>query len=132
LKPISFVLFFLILGSLTCSTQAAANQVDAPQNGRRSLVAPTRPAILSPSPLPPLPNEPETATPSPQVCRVATGTAGGWLNVRACAGLACQVVGVIGEGERVKIIQSGAWSEISAGALQGWAYSKYLTCEVTQ
>ena len=75
-----------------------------------------------------------TPSPTPQACRVLTGVPVGWLNLRACPGLSCAVIGELQEGQTL-ILQpntppAGAWLAVEAGSLAGWVNSSYTDCEV--
>lgn len=70
-----------------------------------------------------------TATDTPSVCNVQTGIDGGTVNLRSCGGTSCGVLEVMTEGERLTVITSGAWMNVTTeSGLTGWLNSKY--CEV--
>ena len=68
----------------------------------------------------------QSPTTSPTRCTVTTGAAGGRLNMRACAGTGCGVIGVLEEGQAVTILAAGDWLKVQteAGAT-GFVNSKY-------
>lgn len=70
-----------------------------------------------------------TATSTPEVCKVQTGIEGGTVNLRTCGGTSCGVTQVLTEGERLTVITSGGWMNVTTeSGVTGWLYSKY--CEV--
>ena len=88
--------------------------------------------VKTPPERPQITNQPETiATPTkgPQRCTVATGTAAGRLNMRACAGTNCGVIFVLDEGDRLTVIDAGSWYHVKteAGAA-GFVNSNY--CQI--
>lgn len=67
-----------------------------------------------------------TATDPPSVCNVRTGIEGGTVNLRTCGGTSCGVLDVLTEGERLTVITSGAWMNVTTeSGLTGWLNSKY-------
>jgi hypothetical protein len=73
-------------------------------------------------------------TPAPRKCQVKTGIEAGALNLRTCGAITCPVVIVLREGETLTQTEPqtvDGWLAIeTAGGLQGWVNSKYVTCEV--
>jgi uncharacterized protein YgiM (DUF1202 family) len=71
-----------------------------------------------------------------RICQVKTGIETGNLNLRTCGGTHCSVAAILHEGETLTRTQSRAvdgWIPVrNAGGLEGWANSKYLTCEETK
>jgi uncharacterized protein YgiM (DUF1202 family) len=54
------------------------------------------------------------------------------LNLRACAGLNCQVISVLQEGEElVRIAEEGEWMKVRVKTTdkQGWVSSKFVSSE---
>lgn len=73
-----------------------------------------------------------TAAPQWSIC---TGVDGGTVNLRACAGTSCAVVGILGEGDLVAVsglddlvAGSSQWVMLTAPA-QGWVNANYVCKE---
>lgn len=94
-----------------------------------------RPAAAAGQPTP----QPSQAPPAPPVIQAdnrkaptetrCTVTAEA-LNVRACPGVACAVIGWLGAGQRVNVIADytpGGWAELATGG--EWIHSDYINCE---
>ena len=77
----------------------------------------------------PAPTRPALPTTAALACEVSTGTPGGFLNLRAGPGMAYPVLQALQEGQRVTLLQAGAWYQVQAGGAVGWAYSSFLECE---
>jgi uncharacterized protein YgiM (DUF1202 family) len=68
----------------------------------------------------------QTPTQTPTVCNVQTGIDGGTVNLRTCAGVACEVLDIVTEGERLTILTAGNWTHVTnADGVTGWLNSKY-------
>jgi uncharacterized protein YgiM (DUF1202 family) len=69
---------------------------------------------------------PPTATNAPSGCVVTTGFDAGTVNLRKCAGTSCEVIRVLTEGERLQVIATGAWMNVTTeDGVTGWLNSKY-------
>lgn len=67
-----------------------------------------------------------TATDTPESCNVQTGIEGGAVNLRACGGTSCGVLGIVTEGERLTILTAGNWINVmTKGGATGFINSKY-------
>ena len=69
-----------------------------------------------------------SATPTPLTCKISTGVPTGNLNIRADAGTAYAVIGLLREGRAVTLADEdprGAWIKIKAGQITGWINSTY-------
>ena len=61
-----------------------------------------------------------------EACRVNTGVDGGTVNLRACGSIACEVLDIVTEGERLTILTANAWTQAtSADGVTGWINSNY-------
>jgi uncharacterized protein YgiM (DUF1202 family) len=68
----------------------------------------------------------QTATNTPTVCNVQTGIEGGTVNLRTCGGVACGVLDILTEGERLTILTAGAWINVTTeDGVTGWLNAKY-------
>lgn len=76
------------------------------------------------------------ATPKSEIstveyCEVNTGVSGGNLHLRQCDSVNCAVVDVLREGERVEVLQAGAWLLVQTDdTVIGWVNSEF--CERTK
>lgn len=90
--------------------------------------------LKTPAERPQRADQPETIatpTPSPERCIVDTGTAGGLLNMRSCAGTNCGVILVLDEGARLDVIDTAdGWQEVQTQHGRGWINSNY--CKKTE
>ena len=69
---------------------------------------------------------PATSTARPDTCEVITGVDGGTVNLRACGSIACEVLDIVTEGERLTILTADAWANVtSADGVTGWINSNY-------
>ncbi len=81
-------------------------------------------AVSTETATPPATDQP-TSTPRP-TCTVTTGVPSGYLNIRTGAGMQYAVIGLLQEGDVVKVITPGAWLEVETPQHQtGWVHSKY-------
>ena len=65
-----------------------------------------------------------------EACRVNTGVDAGTVNLRACGSIACEVLDIVTEGERLTILTAGAWANVtSADGVTGWVNSNYCKKE---
>ena len=61
-----------------------------------------------------------------EACRVNTGVDGGTVNLRACGAIACEVLDIVTEGERLTILTADAWTQVTTeSGLTGWINSNY-------
>ena len=104
-KRIILALSFLLLGSLACILQSAPSTPTHPTEQPKALTL---------------------ATASPSTCIVNAHA----LNVRACAGIDCSIIGWLEDGWTVQAeLSSGSsWTYITRGELSGFARADYLTC----
>lgn len=127
MKKFISLLVLLALVSLACS-------LTAPPSGTTVSGLFALPAQFTPTPEPvptPAPAHTLTPTPAPRLdsCYVRTGFKNGRVNLRTCAGLACSVVKVLSEGDRLTVITSGDWLQVQTGSLNGYVNALY--CQVT-
>lgn len=133
MKRITLPLLLLLLASLACSL----TNKNPPGNALVMAVETVAPTPQSSAPMKP------TIQPSPTpqaatlpACKVTTGYPEGTVNLRACAGLACQVVAVLSEGDELTVLtplspNSGGWLEVKSFAgLRGFIHAKY--CAIPQ
>ncbi len=125
---------FLIcaLLSLACGLSVPIDSNLAPNYG---ITTPT--PLLTPTLSPAFtPNPTITTTPAPSATPfvvVQTGYANGWLNLRSCAGLDCPVLGVVQEGQALRLLGSqtnalgAVWLHVDAGGLTGWVSRSFCT-----
>jgi hypothetical protein len=123
-KSILFFWSVLLLASVACTVgqvggAAVVNATITPlptvaQVGA-SITPSARPTILP------------SITPMPS-CRVNAGIDGGAVNVRACPGVECAIVGNVFDGDALLLLEGGEWAQIQAGDLTGFLNSKF--CEV--
>ena len=65
-----------------------------------------------------------------EACRVNTGVDAGTVNLRACGSVACGVLDIVTEGERLTIVTAGAWTQVTrADGVTGWVNSNYCKKE---
>ena len=65
-----------------------------------------------------------------EACRVNTGVDGGTVNLRACGSVACGVLDIVTEGERLTIVTAGTWTQVTtADGVTGWVNSNYCKKE---
>ena len=68
----------------------------------------------------------QTSTAQPATCKVITGVEAGIVNLRSCAGTACEVIRVLTEGESLNIVKAGLWVNVKTNdGLTGWLNSRY-------
>ena len=61
-----------------------------------------------------------------EACEVYTGVDAGTVNLRACGSIACEVLDIVTEGERLTILTANAWTQAtSADGVTGWINSNY-------
>ena len=61
-----------------------------------------------------------------EACEVYTGVDGGPVNLRACGSVACEVLDIVTEGERLTIVTADAWTQVTrADGVSGWVNSNY-------
>ena len=120
------------LAVLACQVAAPAGVIVAPITAPPSQAAPPTPPSPTDTPTratDTAPTRADTPTDTPQACQVHTGAPDGWLNVRSCAGVACQVIGNLPEGATVAPLgDPGPWRMVQAAELTGWVYSDFLRC----
>lgn len=106
-KRIILALSFLLLGSLACILQSAPSTPTHPTEQPKALTL---------------------ATASPSTCIVNAHA----LNVRACAGIDCSIIGWLEDGWTVKAqpgsMPGSGWIYIRRDSLSGFARADYLTC----
>ena len=69
---------------------------------------------------------PVALSPTPQICTVRTGVPSGNLNLRNGPGTQYAVIRVLKDGEVLKVIKFGTWSEVLDGhGNQGYVNSNY-------
>ena len=67
-----------------------------------------------------------TATEAAKTCEVITGVDRGTVNLRSCAGTACNVLDIVTEGERLSILTAGLWTHVTnADGVTGYINSNY-------
>lgn len=65
-----------------------------------------------------------------EACEVYTGVDAGTVNLRACGSVACGVLDIVTEGERLTIVTAGAWTQVTrADGVTGWVNSNYCKKE---
>ncbi len=99
---------------LTLTPQATQTATNSPQAAERPTNSPAAAEVVN------VPqNTPQAA------CSVSTGLPGGFLHVRACGGVNCQVMAILPEGETVTILEPGAWHKVKAGNVTGYVNSEF-------
>ena len=134
-KQIMIVLVFLLLliGTMGVLVYSLASPAMREQYSPGSHVtvtlsptaANTAVATRTPTPTP----TPAATVFAPASCSVSTGFANGRLNVRACPGLDCAILGIVREGETLTVTASGDWLSVQFANLRGWVNSEYTNCE---
>ena len=118
----SIPLVLLILATLACTIQS---QVAA----RPALTPSPAPVVATMTTTPTRAPEPTPTRPAALACAVSTGLADGWLNLRAGPGMAYSVLQVLQEGQRVTLLDPGAWAHVQTLSGQtGWVYAAFLEC----
>lgn len=56
-----------------------------------------------------------TATDAPPACVIVSGYPAGTVNLRACGSLACAVVDILNEKQRVAVLAAGDWLNVQTG-----------------
>ena len=123
-------ILILVLASMACSVQRAGTPpplvaVQTPdaapaesQNATGTIVARFTEKTVS--------NTAETPAPIVAHCSVLTGINAGALNLRSCAGIQCEIIGALSEGEKLTIVTPGLWLEVRTGdGLTGYINSKF-------
>ena len=67
-----------------------------------------------------------TATEAAKTCEVITGVDRGTVNLRSCAGTACNVLDIVTEGESLTIVTAGLWLNVKTlDGVTGFINSMY-------
>lgn len=129
-RILSGLAVLMLLASLACTlTAPPAEMAGEVQNSPAPPAAATITRTLHPTITPTTrPGATATKVVSPS-CTVSTGIENGALNVRACAGLACAIVGTVAQGDVITITEAGdQWLGVDAGSLAGYVKAEF--CEV--
>ncbi len=115
-------LFILLILSLTLAC-TISNQTNNSIQTEPTASQGSAPIALTSSPTPEAIRIP---TLTAGTCNVDTGIEGGTVNLRECAGTACSVLAVVTEGERLDILTSGEWMNVTTvDGVTGWINSNY-------
>ncbi len=121
-----FVLF-LLLSALVGACYALTREPPTGDGGQPEPAPVISMALLSAHKVQPgAATAPNAATATPWTCSIKTGVTAGTVNLRSCGSLACPVLDILDEGQRVTVLMVGDWLHIQTGESKtGYINSKF-------